>query len=216
MTLAELGLARADLVEAGLLRNPIFSLLFPLGPKQLEFTLTWPIEALWQRPRRVAAAQADIGRTAERLVATGLDLVRDARLAFADAALDEERVRLASESREVRERIAAIAGVQLRLGEISPLEAASVQVEAARARDEAARAARAAESSRARLLSLLGLAGETAEAGPALAPVPLSRAALPDLSTLLSRPTPRAPSCGRSSWAWRRRAGAGGSRAPRS
>ena len=30
-TLADLGIARADLVEAGLLRNPVFSLLFPVG-----------------------------------------------------------------------------------------------------------------------------------------------------------------------------------------
>src|SRR5262245_39195648 len=34
--LAQLGFARADLVEAGLLRNPVLSLLFPIGPKQLE------------------------------------------------------------------------------------------------------------------------------------------------------------------------------------
>src|SRR5688572_24510516 len=56
-TLADLGIARADLVKAGLLRNPVFSLLFPWGPKQLEWTLQFPFDALWQRPRRVAAAQ---------------------------------------------------------------------------------------------------------------------------------------------------------------
>ncbi len=56
-TLADLGIARADLVEAGLLRNPVFSLLFPWGPKQLESTLQFPFDALWQRPRRVAAAR---------------------------------------------------------------------------------------------------------------------------------------------------------------
>ena len=109
VTLAEMGLAKADLVEAGLIKNPIFSLLFPLGPKQLEFTLTWPIEALWQRPRRVAAAQLDMSRTAERLVQGGLDLVRDVRVAYTDALLDEERARLAAESRDVRRRIAEIA-----------------------------------------------------------------------------------------------------------
>ena len=127
--------------------NPIFSILFPLGPEQLEFTLTWPIEALWQRPRRVAAAQLDVARTAERLVQGGLDIVRDVRLAYADALLEEERARLAAESRDVRGKIAAIADVQLRVGDMSPLEAATVQVEAARARNEAQRASRAAESS---------------------------------------------------------------------
>jgi cobalt-zinc-cadmium efflux system outer membrane protein len=185
VALAEMGLARADLVEAGLIKNPIFSILFPLGPKQLEFTLTWPIEALWQRPRRVAAAQSDVARTAERLVQGGLDLVRDVRLAYADLLLDEERARLAGESREVRERIAAIAEVQLRVGDISPLEAASVRVEAARARDEASRAARAAESSHDRLRTLLGLGGGTASPEVRLAASPPSRFELPDLDTLL-------------------------------
>ena len=50
-TLADLGIARADLVEAGLLRNPVFSLLFPVGPKQLEWTLQFPFDAIWQRPQ---------------------------------------------------------------------------------------------------------------------------------------------------------------------
>ncbi|KAB2840724.1 hypothetical protein F9K50_05280, partial [bacterium] len=35
--IATLGYQRADLVQAGLLPNPVFSVLFPLGPKQLEF-----------------------------------------------------------------------------------------------------------------------------------------------------------------------------------
>src|SRR4029453_12059526 len=46
----DLGFARADLLEAGVLTNPVFSLLFPVGPKQLEATLRWPVDALWERP----------------------------------------------------------------------------------------------------------------------------------------------------------------------
>src|SRR5262245_36901694 len=38
--LAALGLARADLIDAGMIRNPLLTLLLPLGPKQLEFTAT--------------------------------------------------------------------------------------------------------------------------------------------------------------------------------
>jgi cobalt-zinc-cadmium efflux system outer membrane protein len=67
-TLADLGVARAELIDAGLLRNPILSLLFPVGPKQLEWTLQFPIEAFWQRPRRVAAARLNMQSVAERLV----------------------------------------------------------------------------------------------------------------------------------------------------
>jgi hypothetical protein len=41
-SLNDLGFARADLAEAGLLANPVLSLLLPVGPKQLEATLRWP------------------------------------------------------------------------------------------------------------------------------------------------------------------------------
>src|SRR6266850_2401538 len=67
--LASLGFSRADVVEAGLLRNPILSLLFPLGPKQLESTFSWPIEPIWQRPPRLAAGELDAARVGESLVA---------------------------------------------------------------------------------------------------------------------------------------------------
>lgn len=50
--LTDLGFARADLLEAGLLRNPVLSLLFPLGPKQFEATLRFPIEVLRERDDR--------------------------------------------------------------------------------------------------------------------------------------------------------------------
>lgn len=61
-SLAQLGLARADLARAGLLTNPTFSILFPIGPKQLEFTLAIPLEALWLRPRHLAIAEIDAER----------------------------------------------------------------------------------------------------------------------------------------------------------
>src|SRR5262245_20396478 len=70
---AQLGFARADLVDAGVLTNPVLSVLFPVGPKQLEATIRWPIEALWERPRRLKAAGLSYSAAAEGLVQTGLD-----------------------------------------------------------------------------------------------------------------------------------------------
>ena len=66
-----MGFARADLLEAGLLLNPVLSLLFPVGPKQLEATLKWPIDVLWQRPRRVASARFAADRVAAGLEQAG-------------------------------------------------------------------------------------------------------------------------------------------------
>jgi outer membrane protein, heavy metal efflux system len=42
VSVSQLGFARADLADAGLISNPVLSLLFPWGPKQLEWTLRWP------------------------------------------------------------------------------------------------------------------------------------------------------------------------------
>ena len=83
-TFADLGVARADLVEAGVLVNPDLQLLFGVGSKPFELLLGAPIQALWQRPKRVAAAKLNVEKTSETLVQRGLDLTRDVRVAHAN------------------------------------------------------------------------------------------------------------------------------------
>jgi cobalt-zinc-cadmium efflux system outer membrane protein len=131
-TLTDLGIARADLVEAGLLRNPIFSLLFPVGPKQLEWTLQFPFEALWQRPRRVAAAQSNAQAVGHRLVWDALTLVAQARTAHADAVTADRRLQLTIENADLVQRLAGITEARLRAGDISELEARAARSDAAR------------------------------------------------------------------------------------
>lgn len=131
-TLADLGIARADLVEAGLLRNPVFSLLFPVGPKQLEWTLQFPFDALWQRPRRIAAAQLNAQAVGQRLVWDALALVAQARTAHADALIADRRLQLTIENADLVQRLAAITEARLRAGDISELEARSARSDAAR------------------------------------------------------------------------------------
>jgi cobalt-zinc-cadmium efflux system outer membrane protein len=131
-TLADLGIARADLVEAGLLRNPVFSLLFPVGPKQLEWTLQFPFEVLWQRPRRVAAAELNAQAVGERLVWDALTLVAQARAAHADAVIADRRLQLTVENAELAQRLAGITEARLRAGDISELDARAARSDAAR------------------------------------------------------------------------------------
>ena len=131
-TLVDLGIARADLAEAGLLRNPIFSLLFPLGPKQLEFTLQYPFDALVQRPARVAAARVNARAIGERLVWDALSLVAQVRTAHADAVTADRRLALATENAELARRLADITDARLRAGDISDLEARAPRTDASR------------------------------------------------------------------------------------
>jgi cobalt-zinc-cadmium efflux system outer membrane protein len=154
--LADLGFSRADLVQAGLLTNPVLSVLFPLGPKQLEFTATFPVEALWLRPRRVQIAEVDVERVANRLVQAGLDLTRDVRVAYSDLYRAGSRVRLADQAVALLEEIAKVAEARARAGEASEVEGNTARLEVLRAKEEQYRLTQEVTLARARLDALMG------------------------------------------------------------
>ena len=193
--LSKLGLARGDLAHAGLLSNPTFSILFPLGPKQLEFVATFPLEAVWLRPRRVAIAKLDAERIADGLVQNGLDLVRDVRGGLSDLQLARDRMRLGEEAVVLRERIAQITEARQRGGEGNKLDALAAQVEVARGRDETRRLAHDVSVAQERLRFLMGWnsAGLKMEFSP-VAPVPALTASISELEqrALANRPDLRA------------------------
>lgn len=197
--LTKLGLARGDLAQAGLLANPILSMLFPLGPKQLEFTATLPLEALWLRSKRIAVAEMEAERVAQGLVQSGLDLARDVRVSVSDGQLARDREDVAAGTLEIREQILRIAENRLRLGEASELEAVAARAEWAHARAEAGRAQRDHAMFRERLSFLLGwpLPVTTALA-PAAAADPATVPATSTLETkaLSARPDLRASELG--------------------
>ena len=193
VTLSQLGFARADLVDAGMLTNPVLSLLFPLGPKQFEANLLWPIAALWERPKRRAAAQLALEATAGSLVQSGLDLALAVRLSHADYALAIDRQRLATETAAALERIDSLSQSRLAAGDIGALEARVARVDAARGRQDADRVAHDVRLARERLRLLLGLAADDAAVdriqaspppdacGPAADLLPRALAARPDV-----------------------------------
>lgn len=156
-TLADLGISRADLVQAGMLPNPTLSMLFPVGTKPFELTAKYPLEAFWLRPRRVAAAKLDYERTTQRLVQSGLDLIRDVRLAYVDLGLANQRLALAETNLKLSQAFAEQAQARLRAGEASELEAGSVNIDALQAKEQLARAAHDANTARERLRALIGL-----------------------------------------------------------
>ena len=193
--LANLGFARADLVEAGLLQNPVLSLLFPWGPKQLEATIRWPIEALWQRPRRVAAAQLAAESIAKGLEQDGLALVSDVKLAYTDYVFAQDRVALAERAMTELDAVAMLMDSRFQAGDISRLEARTAAIDAARARQDVERARLDAALRANEFRARLGLALEASDAPPRLTPAPLVRCVVaPVLVTdaLAARPDVRA------------------------
>jgi cobalt-zinc-cadmium efflux system outer membrane protein len=193
--LANLGFARADLVDAGLLQNPVLSLLFPLGPKQLEATLRLPIELLVQRPRRVAAARLAADSVAAGLEQDGLTLVADVKLAYIDYALAQDRVALAEQSLTELESIATLMDSRFQAGDISQLEARTASIDAARARQDVERARLDAALRGTELRARLGLALEATSAPLVLTAAPLPPCTIPSAlldNALASRPDVRA------------------------
>ncbi len=156
--LTRLGFSRADLAEAGALPNPTLSFLLPIGPRQAELTATYPLAVLIQRPYRVAAAKADVERTARSLVEVALDLVRDARLAHAEAMVAARRVVLRREIEQTWLTITRLTSARQRAGDASELEVRAAEADTLTAADALRRAESDERLARERLRRVIGLA----------------------------------------------------------
>ena len=131
--LAQLGVSRAQLFNAGLITDPQYILLFPLGPKQLEFTTYQAVDAIWLRPIRRRAAEMDLCEVSQQMIQNGLNTARDARTAHANLLLAQDRAKLSVKALELRESIAGLADRRLEAGDISELEDTSTRIDALQA-----------------------------------------------------------------------------------
>lgn len=156
--LADLHITWADVIEAHQLANPEISTMFPLGVKEWEFTLMVPLDVLLLRPQRVAAAQLQSRRVAERLVQDGLNVVRDVRSAYADLVLAQRQLELAKEGSQLRRQIARIAEARLKAGDVAELDVSAMRLDALFGEAEVTRAAGDVDLAHQRLRFLLGLA----------------------------------------------------------
>jgi cobalt-zinc-cadmium efflux system outer membrane protein len=157
--LVDLGLSRADLLQARLLPDPELWHVYPVGVKQLEYAIEFPIESLYLRPIRVAAARLENARVAARLVQSALDLIRDVRQGYADLLLARGRLRVAEEGARLRGRIAELAEARLRAGDASPLETATARIDALQAQQDLTRVRYDVTLAEERLRNLLGIGG---------------------------------------------------------
>lgn len=138
--LTDLGIAHSDLIQAGLLPNPEFFYVFPAGAKPFKYLVDFPVDALVLRPFRKQAAEAEVERTLERLTQAGLDLVRDARVAYADWVFARDRVLIAEENRKLRDGINTLTQARLKAGDATPLESSTAKIDNLRAKQEETRA----------------------------------------------------------------------------
>lgn len=178
--LAQLGISRAQLLDAGLFPDPQVQIFLPLGPKQFELTGYQALDALWLRPIRQRAAELDLVRVTDQLVQNGLNVIRDVRLAHANLLMAQQQLELADETLELRQEIARLAKKRADAGAISELEAAAPKIDALQAEADRSRALGEIEFSRAQLLILMGLPESGCELVAVGASLPNCRVACTD------------------------------------
>ena len=155
--LAALGFARADLIEAKMIPNPAFSLLFPIGPKVLETDLGIPVDVLWQRPHRIAAAKLDAQSLAEDLITNGLELIRDVQATYVGLWLSQKKLDLAVEDAQIRNEIIRLTQARLKAGDISGIEADKVYIDSLESIGNIRSLLKETDVTKLRLNALLGL-----------------------------------------------------------
>ena len=181
--LATLGLARADLFAAGAFPNPVLDLLFPSGAVRMEATVSIPIDLL-SRWSRVKASREDVHKVAANLVAVGLQLARDVRIAHAEHLLARDRLTFLNETSALRRDIADIGAAQFEVGRINQQIYSQMLADGANAEVAALTAAHDLATKENRLLELLG--AEPADVPLVLVRSPLSQVKLGSLQVLVS------------------------------
>jgi outer membrane protein, heavy metal efflux system len=155
----ELGIAQADLVEAGLLRNPIFTFEKRFPGQALEADLLKEFIDILLLPlrKRIAAAQFEAAklRVGHEILGTAAEV----RAAFYEYQGDQQIVDLRKTVAETTERSAETALKMREAGNLRDLDLASEQATHAQAKIDLAKAQASAVESREKLNKLMGVFG---------------------------------------------------------
>src|SRR5438067_3588453 len=158
-TYEELGIAQADLVEAGLLKNPTFYFERRLPGQAAEIDLVQEFIDILLLPlrKRIAAAQFEAAklRVGHEILTTAAEV----RAAFYEHQGDQQLVDLRKTVADATERSAETALKMHEAGNLRDLDLASEQATHAQTKIELAKAQASAVASRERLNKLMGAFG---------------------------------------------------------
>lgn len=161
---AALGVAQADLMQAGLFKNPLFdaAVMFPVGGGRpdLELTVVMGFLDIFYVPLRKRVAAGRFEEAKSRVAGAVLGLAGQVKTAFYSHQANEQQIEL---RQSIVEALTASTEIARRLheaGNISDLDYARERVLLAGAKLELRRAETAERQSREQLNILLGLWGE--------------------------------------------------------
>src|SRR5437879_842092 len=159
-TYEELGIAQADLVEAGLLRNPIFTFERRFPGQALEMDVLKEFIDILVLPlrKRIAAAQFEAAKL--RVGHEILNLAAEVRAVFYEHQGDQQLIDVRKTVAAATERSAETALRMQQAGNLKNLDLATEQASHAQAKIELAQAQSEATQSREQLNKLMGAFGE--------------------------------------------------------
>lgn len=165
----QIAASRADLVQAGLLPNPILGLTlrFPFDPVSggtfVGAQLVQSFTALWLRDGKVKAADARLNQTVLDVSDKSLRLVADVRATHARIVYAQRAVSLSDENLATIRRSIESLDARVRGGEGTPLDVNRAAQQLAKAEADRVVVIRDLAKERRRMLELIGFAGESAE-----------------------------------------------------
>ncbi|QGZ43371.1 RND transporter [Pseudoduganella flava] len=161
----ELGVAEADLVQAGRLRNPAFGYQHKRGGGEtsIERTLTFNVISLITAPLAGRIEGRMFEQTKVRVTSQALQVAFDTRRAYYEAVAGAQAVEYARQVSAAADASAELAERMRKAGNWSAYDQAREQAFYAEAMADVARATKAATAARERLTRLLGLWGEDAQ-----------------------------------------------------
>ncbi|MGA0025718.1 MAG: TolC family protein, partial [Burkholderiales bacterium] len=161
-TYAELGIAEADVVQAGRLRNPGFSFgrFTRADEVEIERTFLFDVLGLITMPIRTDLEKRRLELTKGRVAMETLQVAADTRRAWISAVAAQESAKYMEQVRMAAETSAELARRMAAAGNFSKLDRAREQVFYAESTAQLARVRQQAVSERERLTRLMGLWGD--------------------------------------------------------
>jgi len=161
-TYAELGIAEADLVQAGRMTNPHFGYLRTSegGERKLEWALTFPIVDLLTIPMRTRIERGRFEQVKLAVAREMLDVATETRKSWIVVVAAAERVRYLGQVKLAAEASAELASRVEAAGNISRLHRMREQVFRTETVAHLDRETQAAVAERERLTRLMGLSGD--------------------------------------------------------
>jgi len=165
----QIAASRADLVQAGLLPNPIvgLTLRFPFDPVSggtfIGAQVVQSFTALWLREGKVKAADARLNQTVLDVSDKALRLVADVRSTHARIVFGQRAVSLSDENLATIRRSIESLAARVRGGEGTTLDVNRAKQQLAKAEADRVVVVRDLAKERRRMLELIGFASEGAE-----------------------------------------------------